>query len=158
MTTKQQEVLERLQREFEVCDKHLLRIEDALASIRIEFPLDTENYATLNSEQIRCLDQFIFRFSKFQDAIGTKIFRLTLHILGEDVSSLPLRDVLNLLERYNLINSAEEWQYMRELRNTITHEYSLDVNDIVDALNELIIKLPELKEIYHRLKAVPQTY
>ena len=74
--------------------------------------------------------------------------------LDEDISSVPMRDILNRLERYQLINSAEEWVYIRELRNEIAHDYPLFENDIVNILNELISKISVLKDIYGRLKKV----
>lgn len=152
MTTKRQETIERLQREFEVCDKHILRINEALEGLKVDFPISVETYQNFDSEQIRCIDQFIFRFSKLQDAIGAKIFRCTLELLDEDVSSLPMRDILNRLERFNLIPSAEEWVYIRELRNEIAHDYPLYENDIVAILNELITKLNVITGIYDKLK------
>ena len=56
---KKQELLERLQREFTICDRHNLRIEEALSGLRSVLPLSVETYADLDTEQIRCLDQFI---------------------------------------------------------------------------------------------------
>ena len=49
-----------------------------------------------------------------------------LEYLDEDVSALPMRDILNLLERYHFIDSADEWGYIRELRNEIAHDYPFD--------------------------------
>ena len=78
--------------------------------------------------------------------------------LDEDVSALPMRDILNLLERYHFIDSADEWGYIRELRNEIAHDYPLMENDIVlyryaDVLlmNELLSKVSILKSIYNRM-------
>lgn len=76
-----------------------------------------------------------------------------LEYLDEDVSALPMRDILNLLERYHFIDSADEWGYIRELRNEIAHDYPLMENDIVPVLNELISKVSILKSIYKRMKA-----
>ena len=53
MTNRKQEINERLQREFEICDKHILRINEALEELSAVLPLSSDNYATLNSEQIR---------------------------------------------------------------------------------------------------------
>lgn len=152
MTTKRQETIERLQREYDVCDKHILRINEALEGLKVDFPISVETYQNFDSEQIRCIDQFIFRFSKLQDAIGAKIFRCTLELLDEDVSSLPMRDILNRLERFNFIPSADEWVYIRELRNEIAHDYPLYENDVVAILNELITKLNVITDIYDKLK------
>lgn len=153
MTSKRQELIERLEREFDICDRHIQRISEALNRLSVDLPMSVECYANLDEEQIRCMDQFIFRFSKLQDAIGTKIFRYVLDYLDEDISSLPMRDVLNRLERYHFIDSAEEWSYIRELRNEIAHDYPLLENEAVSVLNELISKVPVLTEIYTRLKA-----
>ena len=154
MTNRRQEINERLQREFEVCDKHILRINEALEELSSTLPLTTESYAQLSSEQIRCIDQFIFRFSKLQDAMGAKIFRYILEFLDEDVTSLPMRDILNRLEKYKFLPDANEWIYIRELRNEIAHDYPLMENDVVHILNELFSKVNTMYGIYDKLKAV----
>lgn len=154
MTGRRQEIVERLQREFEVCDKHILRISEALEGLDVELPMSSACYANLSSEQVRCIDQFIFRFSKLQDAMGAKIFRYILEYLDEDITALPMRDILNRLERYLIIPSADEWTYIRELRNEISHDYSLLESDMVTILNELFSKVEVLLAIYNKLKNV----
>ncbi len=152
MTSRKQELSERLQREFDVCDRHVLRINEALNDFGVQVPMTYSDYEKLTSEHVRCLDQFIFRFSKLQDVLGAKIFRYTLELLDEDVQSLPMRDILNRMERYSLIPSADEWGYIRELRNDIAHDYPLTESDMVSVLNELISKADVLISIYNKLK------
>lgn len=154
MTNRKQELRERLSREFDICDRHIQRIEEALEAMETDIPMSIECYANLDENQIRCMDQFIFRFSKLQDAMEAKIFRYVLEYLDEDITTLPMQDILNRLERYQFIESAEEWGYIRELRNEIAHDYPLLENDVVSVLNELISKVPLLKGIYNRIKAV----
>lgn len=154
MISKRQEIAERLQREFEICDKHILRISEAVEGLGITLPMSVEYYKNLNTEQVRCVDQFIFRFSKLQDAMGAKIFRYLLELLDEDISSLPMCDILNRLERYLIIPSANEWIYIRELRNEIAHDYPLLELDVVAILNELFSKVEVLSGIYDNLKKV----
>ena len=153
MTQRKQEISERLDREFTICDKHILRIDEAMKESAAVLPLYNESYTSLTSEQIRCLDQFIFRFSKLQDAMGAKIFRFLLEYLDEDVTALPMRDILNRLERYHILPDANEWIYIRELRNEIAHDYPLMENDVVRILNELFSKVNVLYGIYDKLKA-----
>lgn len=141
-----------MQREFTVCDRHVLRINEALSGISDILPIQEEKYKALSVEQIRCIDQFIFRFSKLQDAIGAKLFRYVLEWWDEDVSYLPMRDILNRLERYQVISSASDWIYIRELRNAIAHDYPVDEKDTVQVLNELVTKTKTLFEIYRKLK------
>ena len=52
--------------------------------------------------------------------------------LDEDITALPMRDILNRLERYLIIPSADEWTYIRELRNEISHDYPLLETDVAD--------------------------
>ena len=153
MTLRKQEISERLDREFTICDKHILRIDEAMKELSAVLPLSNESYASLTREQIRCLDQFIFRFSKLQDAMGAKIFRFLLEYLDEDVTALPMRDILNRLERYHILPDANEWIYVRELRNEIAHDSPLMENEVVRILNELFSKVNVLYGIYDKLKA-----
>ena len=95
------------------------------------------------------LDQFIFRFSKLQDGIGAKLFRYILEWLYEDTSTMSIRDILNRLERLNLIDDVE--------RNTVSHNYPLGTKEVVDSLNELIRQVETIKNIYSRLKEVYQS-
>lgn len=64
-----------------------------------------------------------------------------------------MRDILNRLERFNLIPSAEEWIYIRELRNEIAHDYPLYENDVVAILNELFTKVDVITDIYDKLRS-----
>mgnify|MGYP000020967456 CR=1 FL=1 len=64
MTEKKKEITERLEREFDVCDKHILRINEALEGLGVNIPMSADCYSNLTTEQVRCIDQFIFRFSK----------------------------------------------------------------------------------------------
>ena len=143
MTEREKEIRERITREFEVCDRHIIRIKEALDELSAILPIQCDKYQTLTSDEVRCLDQFIFRFSKLQDAMGAKLFRYILEHLNEDISSLPMRDILNRLERYI---------YVRELRNEIAHDYPIDDQEVVQAINELINKTDILLEIYKELK------
>lgn len=152
MTEREKEIRERITREFEVCDRHIIRIKEALDELSAILPIQCDKYQTLTSDEVRCLDQFIFRFSKLQDAMGAKLFRYILEHLNEDISSLPMRDILNRLERYNIIPSVSEWIYVRELRNEIAHDYPIDDQEVVQAINELINKTDLLLEIYKELK------
>lgn len=149
-----QELKERMERAFAVCDRQIQRIEEALSDLGMTMPMSVEEHADLSREQIRCLDQFIFRFSKLQDTMGAKLFRQVLAYLEEDVTTLPMIDILRLMERYGFIDQADEWATIRELRNEIAHDYPLLENDAVAAINELIRQFDTLKVIYGRLRKV----
>ena len=84
--------------------------------------------------------------------MGAKIFRYWLDYQDEDVTALPMRDILNKLERYRIIPDANDWVYIRELRNEIAHDYPLGESEVAEVLNELVSKVPVILEIYNRLK------
>ena len=93
----------------------------------------------------------VFQIARFH---GSKIFRHILEYLDEDITALPMRDILNRLERYLIIPSADEWTYIRELRNEISHDYPLLETDVAAILNELFSKTDIIFSIYSKLKSV----
>ena len=106
-------------------------------SLKDIFPVDTKSYKELTQEQISRTDQLIYRFSQLQDTIGNKLFPLILEGLGEYTPNMPFIDILNTLEKLSIIEGAEQWLGLREIRNLVTHEYSGNDKEMVDALNEL---------------------
>ena len=68
-------------------------------------------------------DQLIYRFSKLQDSMGSRLFKQLLEALEEDIASLPFIDILYKLEKLLLLNDAKDWIMLRQTRNTVSHEY-----------------------------------
>ena len=68
--------------------------------------------------------------------------------MKEDVHDKPFRDILNILERLQIIESAEIWLALRELRNDLTHDYPQLTNETVDKLNYLFSQLPQIETIF----------
>jgi hypothetical protein len=113
------------------------RIQYAWDSLKDIFPVDTKSYKELTQEQISRTDQLIYRFSQLQDTIGNKLFPLILEGLGEYTPNMPFIDILNTLEKLSIIEGAEQWLGLREIPNLVTHEYSGNDKEMVDALNEV---------------------
>ncbi len=81
----------------------------------------------------RLVNSFLFNYMKLQDKIGAKLFRAVLWELREvDDESMPMRDILNRLEKLQLIEDAKAWDRLREIRNAIAHEYPLDIEERVE--------------------------
>ena len=97
------------------CDLHLLALQEAMA--RCPQTLTVDDFATRNPDLVAALDQFAYRFTKLQDAMSVQLFRrFALDVLREPVESLPIIDILNLLERYGYLPSVARWQEIREIR------------------------------------------
>ena len=116
--------------------------------------MNREKYISLTKDEVQALDQFLFRFSKLQDAVGQKLFKQIL-ILHEDdnllVENMPFLDILNRLERVGVLE-VESWRRLRDSRNELAHNYDDEPQEMAEAINKIYIEKDKLVEIYFRLK------
>lgn len=80
------------------------------------------------------VDAFVSRFGRLQDTAGDKLLSNYLNAVGETTG--PVVDNLNRAEKLGLINSAEIWMALRDLRNQMVHEYMEDLDKLAEALNK----------------------
>ena len=130
------------------CRTHLIRIHQALARLSNRFPFTKPAYEGLDEKDIASVDQVVFRFTKLQDTIGTKVFPFGLQILGEETTAVPFIDQLSRLEQLGFIQSVEKWMEWRELRNDLAHEYPDTIDDRIESLNALSCALAEIEKIF----------
>lgn len=64
---------------------------------------------------------------------------------------MALIDVLNRLEKLELLKSSDEWIEYRKLRNTLTHEYPDNEDEIIEAINLSIDAYLNMKKIYEKM-------
>ncbi|MGC9386856.1 MAG: hypothetical protein ACP5D0_07920 [Hydrogenovibrio sp.] len=133
------------------CDKHQKRINSAYHKIANKLPLNAQSYQNLTEDDIEHIDQFLFRYAKLQDAIGQRLFKTLLNYLEEETEGLPFIDILNKLEKLNLIESVEQWQTLREIRNAISHEYDDNPQLMAHTLNTVFQSKDQLLRIYQNL-------
>jgi len=97
----------------------------------------------------RLVNSFLFNFSKLQDKIGAKLFREVLYQLKEiDNQNLSMIDILNLLEKLEIIEDAKEWDLLREIRNSLAHEYPFNIDERIINIKTAINRYEILKKIY----------
>jgi hypothetical protein len=145
--TKEQLILKSILNE---CEKHLDRMNFAYENISYMFPLDPEKISKLKKEEITFIDQFIYRFSKLQDALGQKLFKAVLINLDEEVNNKSSIDIFNRLEQLEIIKDYDKWKFFRDLRNELAHEY--EENEMADKLNLLFEKKSELEKYFLDIK------
>lgn len=148
---------EKLKKAIFECEMHLKRLSYAHKSINSFFPVDEDQYLNLSDEQVQEIDQYIYRFSKLQDTIGLRLFRAVLDVLEEDILNKSFIDILNRLEQLKLLESKENWQYLRNLRNELAHDYPDETEISVDFLNELVENYSLLTGIYLKIKNFLET-
>jgi hypothetical protein len=78
------------------------------------------------------VEAFVGRFGRLQDTAGDKLLPLLLDTLGEKTSAVI--DNLDRAERLGLLQSADEWMAIRNLRNQMIHEYVEDPVVLTSAL------------------------
>ena len=134
------------------CDLHLLALREAMA--RCPQPLTEAHFAIRDPALIATLDQFSYRFTKLQDVMSVQVFRqFALEALHEPVESLPVIDILNLLERYRYLSSVARWQEIREIRNQMTHEYQLSPSELIVTLAIAFGMVGEMADVVANLKS-----
>lgn len=150
--TSSKEIISRLFEIIEICDIHLKRVKYAKSQLDDLFPLDKEAYKSLSDADVTLIDQMIYRFTKLQDSMGSKLFPQTLKSLGEDYSDKPFIDVLNRLEKLELIPDYKQWIMMREVRNQLSHEYPSEPDETIEGLNSLYKNISDIDTIYTDLR------
>jgi hypothetical protein len=138
-----QETLKVCDMMFENCDIDFYELENQ--SINESFFEDNLNKRLVNS--------FLFNFSKLQDKIGAKLFKNILYELKEiDEFSIPMRDALNILEKLHIIDDQQDWEELREIRNTLSHEYPNMIDERVENIILALNGYKKLKSIYKNIK------
>jgi hypothetical protein len=133
------------------CIMHQNRIEYALTKLKTFMPLNIQSYKNLTDEQVEALDQFLFRFSKLQDAMGQRLFTSVLEMLEEPVKEMSFLDRLNKLEQLMIIDSKEQWLMLRNMRNNLAHEYEDNAAGMCHALNNVYAAYSTLTAIFVKI-------
>ncbi|RUM77548.1 MAG: hypothetical protein DSZ12_00035 [Sulfurovum sp.] len=102
-------------------------------------------------EKVKTIDTFIYRFIKFQDMMGEKLFRYFLDELGEYKESMSLLDILDKLEKLGFIDDAMQWMQYRKLRNKLTHEYPNNEDEIVEGIILALQTFDEMEAIFNTI-------
>lgn len=100
------------------------------------------NIKTKKKYTLKELDAFenlTSRFARLSDIIIQRVLK-TIHSIDLDETS-SVRDSINLAEKKNLLKSGEEMIEMRELRNSIVHEY---IPDVIKSIFIRTVKLTPL--------------
>lgn len=132
-------------------DMHIARIDAILPELKSYIPLRESDFQDI--DKIKTIDFFIYRFTKIQDKMGEKLFPLILKELYEYKSSMSLIDVLNRLEKLELLDSSDTWIEYRKLRNTLTHEYPDNEDEMIESIILALEVYADIKKIYATMLA-----
>lgn len=96
--------------------------------------------------------------------MGGRFFRSILDNIGELKGNEPFIDILNKLEKFGVVQflrmispvenvpPVHEWEYFREIRNELTHDYPDDIGQRIAVTNAALTCVVRLYEIYSEAK------
>jgi len=134
---------------IEKVEIHKSRAKSALLEIKSWSVFDSDVFEDF--EKIKTIDTFIYRFIKLQDMMGDKLFKIFLDEIGEYKDNMSLLDVLDKLEKFDIIDDSYSWMEYRKLRNKLTHEYPNNEQDIVDGIYLAIEAFEKIEAILNNI-------
>ena len=131
---------------------HLSRMRDYLqySLSQVERVLLLKDWAGLSPDQHESLAAFRVRFSEFQEHLGKTMRSIAIE---EEQDFDRFGAVLAFMERLKVIDSAEHWKLIRELRNAINHEYEDDGTRLAEFFELMAGETPTLIGYFARLQA-----
>ncbi len=99
-----------------------------------------------NYEELETMEAMTARFSRLSDIFTQKYLKSFFYLLGE--TNFTLIDKANYLEKIGIISNSKDLLEIRELRNSISHEYILE--ELKDLFRDVITIFPKLKEIINK--------
>ncbi len=124
-----------------------------MKKIKPSIPLNGAKYSNLSDVEIEHIDQYLYRFSKSQDAIGQRLIRAALLFLGESVEGKSFIDMFDRLEQIGVIEDFDKWLELREKRNALAHEYEDEPDENAERINQIYLLKPTLEDYFVNIKA-----
>lgn len=122
---------------------HLNRMRDYLnySAQRAQHILPITNWQTVSLEEHEIRAAFRVRFSEFQEYPGKTMRTIAIEA---DLVVERFGSVLAFMEKLNIIESAERWKLIRELRNAINLQHEEDADRLSQFFFETLKATPEL--------------
>ena len=95
------------------------------------------------------------RFSRriwMQDSIARRLCPALYAVLENDQDPRPFLDILNRLEKLGVLKSVETWQFFRNLRNNLAHDYPERRKQNIANLNLIFERWLDFSELYQGMK------
>jgi len=140
----------RLSDYFKEAKVHIGKIQQANKILKEVMPLCSDSFETLSEKEQDKLDILAFRFSKLQDLLGDKIFRMILEYSGFNVQKKFI-ELLSELEKEGLLD-LDKWIELRNARNKIAHEYPDEQDNLIEAINFIFEESAYLIDLTQKLE------
>ena len=117
--------------------------------IQVEKVLPVQDWNALTPNQHESLAAFRVRFSEFQEHLGKAMRAVAIE---EEQEVERFGAVLAFMERLKVLDSADHWKLIRELRNAVNHEYEDDTARLAEFFDLLSKEAPTLMDYFTRLQ------
>ena len=120
-------------------------------------PLESYDYFEIKENDFKIFDTIAYRYIKTQSILGEKLFREILEYAEFDTQNKSFIEILSELQKEGILEDIEEWKILREIRNSISHDYPYDEEDIIEAINFLYEKLSILENMINKIEEKYET-
>jgi uncharacterized protein YutE (UPF0331/DUF86 family) len=130
---------------------HLQKMQDYLefSYSRANRILPATQWSNLTPDQHETLAAFRVRFSEFQEHLGKTMRAVAIE---EEAEAERFGSILAFMEKLGILDSADNWKFMRELRNAINHEYEDDMTKLNEFFAGLLELTPTIINYFQNLK------
>ncbi|MDM8539150.1 hypothetical protein QUF70_20545 [Desulfobacterales bacterium HSG17] len=146
------EILHKIKSSIQENKSHLQKIKRTKDLLKDLFPANVNSFQAFSPQEIGHIDQFIYRFTKMQDSLGMRLIPALYSWLEGDTTPKPFLDIMNRLEKLEIIDSVDDWQFFRNLRNNLAHDYPESLVQTIETLNLLYEEIEKFLLIFQQLK------
>lgn len=112
--------------------------------------------ASLTPDERETLSAFTTRFATYQEHMGKTMRSVAIE---EESAISPFGAILALMDKLEILDDVEKWKEIRELRNSVNHEYEDDADELWQILSNMTTSAPWLYSVHDKLDAfVRKTY
>ena len=106
------------------------------------------HWQALTADQHESLAAFRVRFSEYQQHLGKTMRAVAIE---EEVDVDRFGTVLAFMERLQVLDSADHWKLIRELRNAVNHDYEDDPVRLNTFIERMLAEVAALEGYHQRL-------
>ena len=111
----------------------------------IPFPLSAEMLSKWGDAEQQRLYAYLYLFEQLQELVTRRMLRGILALEAEDVIAMSARDVANMSEKLGVIESADVWKSLLDIRNLLAHDYPMDLEAQAARANKAWTAVPDLQ-------------
>ena len=119
-----------------------LRLRDSLADLAGTMPISAAAVETMDRHVATLTDAFLKRFESLVSQLQDQVWPRAAAFESEDPVPLSRRDMMELMDKFRILDSADAFRDIAKLRNRLSHAYIHDPVRIAKRLNDAYAATP----------------